>query len=99
MITNTLVVTAYCACRICCGPNAHGITASGAKPVEGITIAASRSIPFGTVIAIEGIGNRVVQDRLARRYDNRIDIFMSSHKRALQFGKQTKKVVILPKAR
>ena len=63
----------------------HGLTASGCKPIAGITIAASRSIPFGTHIVIEG-HDYIVQDRLSRKYDNRIDIFMSSEHEAKQFG-------------
>ena len=94
MITNTLIVTAYCACKLCCGPHAGGLTASGVKPVEGITCAASRSIPFGTRIYIEGVGYRTVQDRLAKRYDNRIDIFFKRHEDALRFGKQNKNIHI-----
>lgn len=93
MITN-LIVTAYCACHICCGSKASGITASGLKPVEGITVAASRSLPFGTRIIIDGHTYKV-QDRLAKRYDNRIDIYMVSHRSALSFGKQIKQVTII----
>ena len=88
-------VTAYCACEICCGKSATGITASGRRPVEGRTVAASRSIPLGTRIHIEGIGWRVVEDRTARRYDGRVDIFFASHKEALKFGKQERKVTII----
>ena len=87
MITN-IIVTAYCACKLCCGPNAHNITADGHKPVQGITIAASRRIPFGSKIVIAG-HTYTVQDRLARRYDNRIDIFFNNHRDALRFGKRT----------
>ena len=88
-----IIVTAFCACHLCCGPNAAGITASGAKPVEGITVAASRSIPFGTIIHLTVPGaftNRpfVIQDRLAKRFDGRVDLFIADHKRALKWGKR-----------
>mgnify|MGYP000709280339 CR=1 FL=1 len=88
-----IIVTAYCACTVCCGSNASGLTAAGVKPVEGITIAAPRRIPLGTKLKLTVPGaftNRVfiVQDRLAIRYDDRIDIFFSNHKVAKQFGKQ-----------
>lgn len=83
------IVTAYCACKKCCGPSAKGITASGSKVKEGVTIAASRKIPFGTKLDIEGVGVRTVQDRLAPRYDNRIDVYFANHARAIQFGKRT----------
>lgn len=94
MITN-LVVTAYCVCKICCGSHASGLTASGDLPREGITIAASRSIPFGTHVHITGFTNDfIVQDRLAKRYDSRVDIYMASHRDALRFGKRTLQVTV-----
>lgn len=88
-------VTAYCACKKCCGPNAKGITASGKPAIEGITIAASRSIPFGTKLYIEGIGTRIVRDRLAKKYDDRIDVFMENHDKALKFGKKRLTVTVV----
>lgn len=74
---------------------AKGKTASGKKPIEGITCAASRRFPFGTRLKIEGVGVRVVQDRLARRFDSRVDIFFNDHKKALVFGKQRLNVWVL----
>ena len=81
-------ITAYCACRKCCGQSATGITASDTRPVEGRTVAAARSIPLGTRIHIEGLGWRVVEDRTARRYDGRVDVYFKKHNDALQFGKR-----------
>ena len=89
-------VTAYCPCKVCCGQWAGGPTASGRMPVAGITVAGPRSIPFGTRVWIEGVGVRVVQDRLARKYDGRFDLYFSSHADALRFGKRTLQVRILP---
>jgi 3D (Asp-Asp-Asp) domain-containing protein len=83
---NTFIVTAYCPCRECVGLYSGGPTASGVMPKAGVTIAAPRWIPFGTILDIRGIGRRIVQDRLALRYDNRIDIFMRSHREAKRFG-------------
>jgi 3D (Asp-Asp-Asp) domain-containing protein len=90
----TKTITAYCACEKCCGSNAIGLTANGHKPKQGVTCAASRSIPFGTRIEILG---RVytVQDRLATRYDNRIDLFFTNHADAKAFGKKTVQIKIL----
>jgi len=88
------IITAYCACVICCGPNSPQPTASGSLPHEGITIAAPRNIPFGTKIKVAG-REYIVQDRTAKRYDGRFDIFMNSHKKALRFGKQKHKIQIL----
>lgn len=82
-----IILTAYCACHICCGHKAHNRTADGHIPIQGITIACN-DLPFGTRVNIhEHI--YIVQDRLNTKYHNRIDIFMSSHYRAKQFGKQT----------
>jgi 3D (Asp-Asp-Asp) domain-containing protein len=81
-------VSAYCHCRVCTH-RGDGITASGVRVREGTTIAAPRSIPFGTRIWVPGAGWRTVQDRLSRRYDHRLDLYFTSHKRALQWGIKT----------
>jgi len=105
MITNLvagviMTISAYCnagpeGCKICCGKwVANNRTASGAKPVAGVTVAASRAIPFGTRIHIEGVGWRTVQDRLAKKYDSRVDLFMADHKSAKNFGIKRLKVTI-----
>ena len=87
-------ITAYCACRKCCGQSAAGITASGTRPVEGRTVAASRSIPLGTRIYIEGLGWRTVEDRTAKRFDGRVDVYFRSHAEALKFGKRKLQMTI-----
>lgn len=95
MLTNylgTLVITAYCACTACCGPRAKGVTAIGRVPVQNVTVAASRRIPLGTSLAIDGIGWRRVEDRLARKYDDRVDIYFTRHADAVKFGLQTRRV-------
>jgi 3D (Asp-Asp-Asp) domain-containing protein len=82
----TFTVTAYCPCVKCCGPQAAGLTASGARARVGVTVAAPRRIPFGTRLRLPGIGTRIVQDRLARRYDSRLDVFVATHAEAVRFG-------------
>lgn len=89
-------VTFYCSCRVCCGIWARwGRTASGPKPMAGVTIAASRSIPFGTMIYIPGLGWRTVQDRLAARYDHRIDVYTGNHRAARKGGIRRQAVFIM----
>ena len=88
----TYTITAYCSCTECVGSYSGGPTASGVMPKAGVTIAAPRSIPFGTVLEIPGLGRRIVQDRLAVRYDNRIDVFVQSHDEAKRFG--TRKLLV-----
>lgn len=92
-ITN-LLVTAYCSCKICCGPKAHGVTANGLRPLPGVTCAASRNIPFGSKVIVAG-HVYTVQDRLAVRFDNRVDLFMPSHKAAQKWGVRNLKVQII----
>lgn len=88
-------VTAYCPCVKCCGKS-NGITASGIKAVEGVTVAADTNIlPFGTKIYIDGVGERIVQDRGGAIKGNRIDLYFSDHQSALNFGRQTKEVTIM----
>lgn len=99
MLTNTVVatITAYCACIKCCGPNANNITANGKTPKPNHTIAASRRFPFGSIVQVEG-RTYVVEDRLAKRFDSRFDIFFSRHKDAQAFGiKRNVSVTIITK--
>jgi len=103
-----LVVTAYCnsgphGCVKCCGKWAPlNRTASGTKPTPGRTVAGPRSIPFGTVVDIPGIGRRIVEDRFAVGFDRpgHFEVFMASHSKAKQFGirkyaDKTKRVVMV----
>ena len=94
MVITNAIITAYCACTICCGKHHNGVTASGAKPIEGITVAASRKIKLGTHLRIDG-HEYVVQDRLAKRYDSRFDIFFTNHTDAKNFGLQHHVVTII----
>lgn len=55
-------ITGYDTCARCCGKS-DGITASGTTATVGRTVAAGRELPFDTVIWIDGIGERVVEDR------------------------------------
>lgn len=90
-------VTAYCSCSACCAPYDDGITASGAKVQENRTIAMGRQFPFGTLVMIEGFDGVVfeVQDRGGAIHGNRIDVYMSSHQKALNFGREELQVWVL----
>lgn len=83
-------VTHYCACSICCGSNADGITASG-KPVARGMVAMSSHYPFGTQIMINGT-MYTVEDRGGSGIENdihRVDIFVPDHNEALRLGRFT----------
>ena len=94
-------VTAYCACTLCCGPNAQGITASG-KLVsynDGKFVAADTSVlPFGTRLVIPGYADEQaveVIDRGGAIKGNKLDLYFDSHDEALEWGRQTLDVTVI----
>ena len=89
--TEDVILTAYTASFDECGKT-DGITASGVKAVQGITIA-SDHLPMGTKVEID---NHIytVQDRFGGGHTNKIDIFMNNKRDAINFGKQYYKVKI-----
>lgn len=68
------------------------ITASGIKPKQNITVAASRHLPMGARVYIPSRGWHIVQDRMSRRYDKmpnpRIDIYVDNPTEAKKWGKR-----------
>lgn len=87
-------LTAYCACIKCCGKT-DGITASGVRAREGVTVAAdTRILPFGTKIIIDG-HEYTVQDRGGAIKENRIDVYFDHHQEALEFGVQNKEIFMV----
>lgn len=83
-------VTAYCGGECCCGvwADENCTTASGAKAVEGVTIAADTNIlPFGTEIRLNG-DTYTVQDTGSAIRGSRLDLYFDSHEDALAFGVQ-----------
>lgn len=96
------VATAYCPCEKCCGgwalnrPDGIVYTASGAVAQTGVTIAADWSVfPPGTVVYIDGVGGRVVQDRGAAVKGNAVDLYFEDHDEALVFGRQTVRLYVV----
>lgn len=88
-------ITAYCACKKCCGvwaenrPNRIVKGAMGVELTPGYSVASP--LAFGTKLYIEGYGDVVVQDRTAswvvEEYNGEIiDIYFDSHEEALNFG-------------
>jgi 3D (Asp-Asp-Asp) domain-containing protein len=86
-----MLVTAYCPCTECCGPNAQGITASG-RPVSangGKFVAADRDLPFGTMLLIPGYNDgrpTEVLDRGGAIKGDRLDAYFPTHEQAKQWG-------------
>lgn len=67
--------------------------ANGNYPTEGYTIA-SNTLPIGTRVYIEGIGERTVEDT-GGMPGNVIDIYMGDPGTCVQFGRQNAEVYIL----
>jgi len=64
------------------------ITAAGTRCREGVI--ASNFLPIGTKVVIEGFGNQVfiVEDRMNKRFNKRIDIWFRHYNDAMKFGKR-----------
>lgn len=80
----TYKITAYCSCAKCCGKST-GRTASGTMATAGRTVAAPSNFAFGTKLNIGG-HIYTVEDRGGAIKGNKIDIYVSSHSEALQWG-------------
>ncbi len=93
-VVKTFNTSAYCSCSKCCGKS-NGITSSGAKATSWYTVAAGSAYPVGTVIYIPALKNKpnggwfVVQDRGGAISNNKLDIYMSTHTGAIQFGRRS----------
>lgn len=94
-------ITFYCneganGCATCCGKWAPlNRTASGRRPVAGVSCAAPPGVPFGTWVHIEGVGYRRVDDRTATKYSHRWDVFVAGHKEALKKGILLKRRIVV----
>lgn len=92
--------TAYCTekyAHICGG---GGNTASGAPVTADVSVAVTdlKTFPYGTVIYIEDVGIRIVQDT-GNFSKNKIDVAVKTHKEATQWKGQGKhKVYIIKEA-
>ena len=89
--------TAYCAEEYphICGGN--GITASGTKPTPGITAAADwDELPAGSVIYIEDVGIRVIEDTGGAIAGRALDVLVETHDEAARWpGYGTHRVWLL----
>ena len=71
-----------------------GITADGSRAKKGTIAADTRRYPFGTIMYVPGYGWGEVHDRGRAIKGNRIDVFFSSHKEALRWGRRKLKVEV-----
>lgn len=80
--------TAYCTEKYqhICGEG-HGITASGQQIQADVTVAADQALlPYGTVLYIESVGIRVVQDKGAGVQGYHLDVAVDTHENALAWS-------------
>jgi 3D (Asp-Asp-Asp) domain-containing protein len=74
--------------------------ARGTALTPGISVAASRSIPFGTKLYVDGYGIVEVEDRTAKWYEDSyngmvIDLYLPSYSDAVEWGRHELDVYIL----
>lgn len=99
--TMTVVATAYCSCKSCCGiyaenrPDGVVYTASGTVAKANHTIAVDTSvIPFGTKVLYNGT-EYVAEDTGSAIKGNKIDIYFDNHSDALSWGKRTIEIEVV----
>lgn len=103
--TISMEVTAYTLRASECGKSAdhpeYGITASGKHVEEWLTLAAPKSIPFGTKVYIPYFkdypngGIFEVHDRGGAIKEGHLDVYMEDLQEALDFGRQQLQVHII----
>lgn len=84
----TFMCTAYCTEQYqhICGEG-RGITASGQPIQADVTVAADQTLlPYGTVLYIEGVGIRIVQDKGAGAQGYHLDVAVDTHENALAWS-------------
>lgn len=93
--TLTVTATAYTAnCSGCTGITATGINLH-ANPNAKVIAVDPKVIPLGTKVYVEGYGTAIAGDTGGAIKGNKIDLFFSSHNKAIQFGRQTLTITIL----
>lgn len=72
-----------------------GVTSNGTEAEMGVIAADTRFYPYGTIMFVPGYGWGVVHDTgSAIKGPRRIDLFFTSHKKAMRWGRRTVKVEV-----
>lgn len=99
-------LTAYCSCIKCCGEWAYNrpvdengneivYGSTGERLIGGVSIAVDPSvIPYNTEVIING-NTYIAHDTGGAIDGNRIDVYMSNHQEALDFGVQYAEVFVV----
>lgn len=95
IVLGALLVTASAYTPMECGNN--GITADGTMAKAGCTVAVSRDLRhlMGKTIHIEGVGKRKVNDIMAKRWKQAIDVVVPSARAAREFGRRKVAVEVI----
>jgi len=71
-------------------------TKSGTLPVAGFTAAADpKVLPLGSIVHIEGFGERMIQDIGGKVKGRHVDLFVHNCTFAREWGRRTRKVRVL----
>jgi 3D (Asp-Asp-Asp) domain-containing protein len=93
--TLTVSATAYTAnCKRCSGITALGLNLKKNPKLKVISVD-PKVIKLGTKVYVEGYGYAIAGDTGGAIKGKKIDIFVPSHKKAIQWGRKTVKVQIL----
>ena len=71
-----------------------GITSNGTRASKGTIAADTRLYPYGTILFVPGYGWGEVHDTGRAIQENRIDLFFTSHRAALEWGRRRVKVEV-----
>lgn len=89
----TWVASAY---AIGCDVHPGSLTKAGTVPVPGFTIAADpRVLPLGSIVEIDGLGVRMVQDVGGAVRGRHLDLFVSSCREARAWGRRRVRVRVI----
>jgi len=92
--TINVKATAYTAnCKGCSGITATGLNLKKNPTVKAIAVD-PKVIPLGTKVHVEGYGHAVAADKGGAIKGNKIDVFIPSKQKALNWGVKTVKVTV-----
>jgi 3D (Asp-Asp-Asp) domain-containing protein len=92
--TITVKASAYTVnCKGCSGITATGLNLKKNPSIKAIAVD-PKVIPLGSKVYVEGYGYAIAADKGGRIKGNRIDVFMPSKTKALQWGVKTVKVTV-----
>jgi 3D (Asp-Asp-Asp) domain-containing protein len=92
--TQIFMVSAYCPCARCCGRRAIGLTATEESAWRPGVAADWGVLKPGTKVTIPGYGVAIVDDKGGKIKGNRLDVRMTYHWQARQWGIQWLEVEI-----